>query len=99
MVSITLSVADEYKAELKRFSWVNWSELAREELLKKDIFEQFMKTRKLSEEDTKFCEAIDWHPVDELPLKEEYVKKLKEAESGSHEKINAEELDSLLGLK
>ncbi len=32
MVSVTLSMPDDVKAELKRFSWVNWSEVAREEL-------------------------------------------------------------------
>ena len=35
MVSATLTVSDEIKSELKRFSWVNWSEVAREEMIKK----------------------------------------------------------------
>ena len=25
----------------------------------------------------KFCERIDWHPVDELPLKEEFKKEIE----------------------
>ena len=51
--------------------------MGREESLKKEIFDRFIKTNKLSEFDRKFCDIIDWHPVDELPLREEYVKKLK----------------------
>jgi hypothetical protein len=47
--------------------------------LKKDIFERYIKTRELSDEDWMFCERIDWHPVDELPLKEEFVKELEKA--------------------
>jgi hypothetical protein len=50
-----------------------------DELKKKEIFERYIKTGELSDEDWMFCERIDWHPVDELPLKEEFVKRLKEA--------------------
>ena len=46
-------------------------------LMKRDIFEQFIETGELSAEDQEFCDRIDWYPVDELPLREEYVKKLK----------------------
>jgi len=44
---------------------------------KKEIFELYMKTKKISKEDQEFCEEIDWHPVDELPLREDYIKKMK----------------------
>ena len=48
-----------------------------EETKKKLIFEKYLKIGKVSGEDWQFCEEIDWHPVDELPLKEEFVKKLR----------------------
>jgi hypothetical protein len=60
-----------------------------DDLKKKEIFEEFIKTGKLSDEDWKFCERIDWHPVDELPLKESFVKRLQEAEKGSFIKLNS----------
>ena len=34
MVSITLSVDEETKSKMEHFSWVNWSELSREQVLK-----------------------------------------------------------------
>lgn len=77
MVSITLSISEEFKEQLKSFSWVNWSEIAREEALKKLIFENYIKTGILNDIEWEFCEKIDWHPVDELPLKPEFIKKLK----------------------
>ena len=77
MASLTLSVSEDLKSQLKEFEWVNWSEIAREEALKKLIFENYMKTGKLSDEEWEFCERVDWHPVDELPLKEEFIKKLE----------------------
>jgi hypothetical protein len=89
VATITLSLSERFKSEIKHFSWVNWSEVAREEVLKRDIFERYIKTGKLSDEDWKFCERIDWHPVDELPLKESFVKRLQEAEKGSFIKLNS----------
>ena len=76
MASITLSVSEELKKELKSLLWVNWSEIAIEETMKKLIFENYMKTGEISDKEGEFCEKIDWHPVDELPLKEEFIKKI-----------------------
>lgn len=35
MGSVTLTIPDDVKTELKRFSWINWSEVAREAFLKR----------------------------------------------------------------
>lgn len=68
--------------------------------LKKDIFERYIKTGELSDEDWMFCERIDWHPVDELPLKESFVKELEKArDEPSGKSMTLEELDELMGLK
>ncbi|MFA5020097.1 MAG: hypothetical protein WC533_03275 [Candidatus Pacearchaeota archaeon] len=77
MASLTLSVSEEFKNQLRQFLWVNWSEIAREETIKKLIFEHYLKTGDISDKEWEFCEKIDWHPVDELPLKEEFIKKIK----------------------
>jgi len=77
MASLTLSISEEMKSHLKAFMWVNWSEVAREETMKKLIFENYIKTGEITNEEWAFCEKIDWHPVDELPLKEEFVERLK----------------------
>lgn len=77
MASLTLSVSDEFKNQLKQFLWVNWSEIAREEAMKKLIFENYIKTGSITDEEWEFCERIDWHPVDELPLKEDFKKELE----------------------
>jgi len=77
MASLTLSVSEEFKDKLKAFLWVNWSEIAREEAMKKLIFENYLKSGDLMDEEWEFCEKIDWHPVDELPLKDEFKKELE----------------------
>lgn len=88
MASLTLSVSEEMRNQLKSFLWVNWSEIAREEAIKKLIFENYIKTGNLSDEEWAFCEKIDWHPVDELPLKEEFIKKMKEIKKEKGIKFN-----------
>lgn len=77
MASLTLSVSEEFKNQLKSFLWVNWSEIAREEAMKKLIFEDYIKTGDITDGEWEFCERIDWHPVDELPLKDEFKKELE----------------------
>lgn len=79
MTCITVSEEESFRERMAMFPWVNWSEVGREELLKRVIFEKYIKTGKLSNKEEEFCEKIDWHPVDELELKEEYVKKLEDA--------------------
>ena len=76
MASLTLSITEEMKNQIKSFMWVNWSEIAREETIKKLIFESYIKTGDITNEEWEFCKKIDWHPVDELPLKEEFIKKI-----------------------
>lgn len=36
MASLTLSVTEEFKAEMRSVPWVNWSEIAREEAIKRE---------------------------------------------------------------
>jgi len=86
MACITVSVDKTFKERLSRFPWINWSEIGREELLKRYLFEKYMKTGELSKDETMFCEQIDWHPVDELPIKKEYIQKLEKIRKGKFSK-------------
>ena len=77
MASLTLSLSDEMKEDIKSFMWVNWSEIAREEVLKKLIFDNYIKTGEINDGEWEFCEKIDWHPVDDLPLKQQFKRELE----------------------
>jgi hypothetical protein len=77
MVSLTFALEDDVFEELKTADWVNWSKIAYEELMKKEIFERYLKTKEVTDDDWEFCESIDWHPVDELPMKESFIKEMK----------------------
>ncbi|MFH0701118.1 MAG: hypothetical protein V2A62_01640 [Candidatus Woesearchaeota archaeon] len=79
MATLTLPISEDFREQLKSVSWINWSEIAREETLKKLILEKYLKREEISEEEWEFCERTDWHPVDELPLKEEFKKRIEQA--------------------
>ena len=58
MASIMASLPDSLKADIAHFSWVNWSEVAREAFIKKikilealEKFEKLLENSKFTEED------------------------------------------------
>lgn len=58
MASVMASLHDSLKADIEHFSWVNWSEVAREALIKKvkrlealEKFEKILEKSEFSEED------------------------------------------------
>ena len=89
MVSVTVTITEDAREELKSLGWVNWSELAREETKKKVIFDNYMKTGKITKEENEFCEEIDWHPVDELPMREEHRKEMERRLKEKPIRVNA----------
>lgn len=62
MASVTFSIPDKVKQDMESFSWVNWSELAREEALKRaklaKDFEEFKKIVAKSKLTVKDADAI-----------------------------------------
>jgi len=77
MATITIPVTDDLYRRMEYFSWVKWSEVARHSLRKREIFETYLRSGELSDEDVEFCDKIDWHPVDEMSLKKDFVHKLE----------------------
>jgi len=50
MGSLTFAIDDKLKFRLSKFSWVNWSEIAREVLLEKDKLEELRRRLDSKEE-------------------------------------------------
>jgi len=96
MTSLTLSIEEDFKNELKTLSYINWSEIAREESRKKVIFEKYIKTKKVSNKDWTFCEKIDWHPVDELPFKESYIRESRKLSENTTNSIKYNSVDEFI---
>ena len=99
MVSITFPLDKKLVSIIERFPWVHWSELAREKIMKREIFEEFIKTGKLSKEGEKFCDSINWYPIAELEVRDEYIEKLTKIGKGPHTRMTLKKLDKWLSLK
>jgi hypothetical protein len=78
MATITIPVPDDLYRKMEHFSWVKWSEVARNSLWKRAVFEKYIRSGELSDEDAELCDKIDWHPADELSLREDFVQKLQD---------------------
>lgn len=52
MASVTFSIPDKVKSEMREFTWVNWSELTKQEVLKQEerakLFEELEELTKES---------------------------------------------------
>lgn len=87
MSTLTIPIDDELYERVQSFSWVKWSRVAQDGIRKRKILEIYIRDKTISEDDAEFCEMIDWHPVDELPIKQELIGKLKKADKKSYEAV------------
>ena len=81
-MNITLSVSGELEKLIKKHPEIKWTELARkgmiseaEKLQKLELLRKFVDKEQLSGEDFEWMDKNDWHPVDEMEFKPEFVKK------------------------
>ena len=58
MVSVSFTISDELKAKMEKFPWINWSEVSREEAIKREMlhedfleFNRIVSKSKLTEKD------------------------------------------------
>jgi predicted CopG family antitoxin len=77
MATLTIPVDDEFYQKIQELSWIRWSRVVQEGIRKRKILEIYIRNNTISESDASFCESIDWHPVDELPVKKEVIDKIK----------------------
>jgi hypothetical protein len=68
MVSVTLKISDEFKALINKLSWINWSEIAREETLKKLEEEQALQKFRAIVSKSKFTEKDADELIDKVKL-------------------------------
>ncbi|MBI2102071.1 hypothetical protein HYT53_05675 [Candidatus Woesearchaeota archaeon] len=58
MVSVSFTISDELRAKMEKFPWINWSEIAREDAIKREMlhedfweFNRIVSKSKLTEKD------------------------------------------------
>ena len=80
-MNITLSVSGELEKLIRKHSEIKWTEVARqgmlseaEKLQKLELLRKFVEKEPISDEDFEWMDKHDWHPVDEMGLRPEFVK-------------------------
>ena len=80
-MNITLSVSGELERLIKKHPEIKWTEVARkgmfseaERLQKLELLRKFVDKEPISDEDFEWMDTHDWHPVDEMGLRPEFVK-------------------------
>ncbi|AFV22925.1 hypothetical protein Mpsy_0716 [Methanolobus psychrophilus R15] len=88
MPTLTIPIDDDLYDKVQIHSWVKWSKVAQEGIRKRKILEIYIRNKTISEEDADFCEMSDWHPVDELPMKQELIEKIQKTDKKSYVTVN-----------
>ncbi|MFA4820465.1 MAG: hypothetical protein WC613_05935 [Candidatus Aenigmatarchaeota archaeon] len=93
-MNITLSVSGELEKLVKEHPEIKWTELARKGMLseaknlkKLSLLRKFVDKEPISEDDFKWMDEHDWHPVDEMKLKPEFVKDVQKRSKGKFRRI------------
>jgi len=96
IMNMTLSLDKNLSQVVQANKYIKWTEVARDaikqkaiEIKKAEIFNKYVKKQELSEDEYNFLEEIDWHPVDEFPLKDSFVKELKRADNEKRIKLKS----------
>jgi len=84
MANITLSMPENVRVQMDSYSEIRWSEVAKNAILQKmvelrklAILKKYVDKQELSEDDYRWMDKNDWHPVDEKPLKPSFIASLK----------------------
>lgn len=99
-MNVTLSVSGKLMEGMRRHSSVKWTEVAREamareleRLMKAELLQKFLHKERFSQFEEEWMEEHDWHPVDEMQLKPEFIKRVQASRKEHSKKIkNVSEL-------
>lgn len=96
VTNLTLALPQEVIEEMKHHPDIKWTQVAREALVKKaehlrklDILSKYLEHKAFSEEDLKWMDENDWHPVDEAQLKKSFVDKMEKISGHKTRKIGS----------
>lgn len=95
-MNITLSVSGELEKLIRKHPEIKWTEIARQGMLseagklhKLELLRKFVDKEPISEEDFSWMDEHDWHPVDEMELRPEFVKEVQKRSKGKFRRINS----------
>ncbi len=100
MSNVTLYMPDDVKHEMDFHSEIKWSEVVRKaiieklkELRKLELLRKYVEKEPFTNEDLKWMDENDWHPVDEQQMKLSFIKGVEKRSKGKF--VKAKTVDEL----
>ena len=100
MSNVTLYLPDAVKHEMESLSEIKWSEVVRkailaklEEIRKLELLRKYVEKEPFTDEDLRWMDNHDWHPVDENQMRLDFVKEVKRRSKGK--RIKAGSVDEI----
>lgn len=96
MSNVTLYIPEDVKEEMDEHDEIKWSEVVRKAVIEKikalkklELLRKYVEKEPFTEEDWKWMDDNDWHPVDEKEMKLSFIKEIQEISTkGKFKKIN-----------
>lgn len=93
-MNLTMSLSGEEEQIVKGNRHIKWTEVARKaireealKLKKLQLLSRYLDKKPISAEEWRLMDKIDWHPVDEIELKDSFVKEILKASRGKSAKV------------
>ncbi|MEW6295759.1 MAG: hypothetical protein AB1467_05730 [Candidatus Diapherotrites archaeon] len=95
-MNVTMSVSGVLEKEIRRNPQIKWTEIARRAMIeeatkmrKLEIMQKYMEKKEIADEDWKWMDSIDWHPVDEMNYKKSFIERIKKAQKEKAIKVGS----------
>lgn len=99
MANLTLSIADALKHQMALYDEVRWSEVAKKaivhklyEMRKLDLLRKYIDKEPFGADDLRWMDEHDWHPVDERPMRKEFVREVLKERGQPGKRMTLKEL-------
>lgn len=95
-MNLTMSLSGEEEEIVKRNRHIKWTEIARKaireeavKVRKLEMLSKYLDKKPITGDEWRLMEKIDWHPVDEIELKESFVGQVLKASREKTRKVNS----------
>src|SRR3989344_7108925 len=95
-MNLTMSLSGEEEQIVRRNRQIKWTEIARKaireeafKLRKMELLAKYLDKKPITAEEWGLMDKIDWHPVDEIELKGDFVKEVLKASRGKSIKVKS----------
>ena len=95
-MNLTMSLSGAEEEIVKTNRHIKWTEIARKaireeaiKLKKMELLSKYLDKKPITAQEWKLMDKIDWHPVDEVELKDSFVKDIIKASRGKSTKVNS----------